>query len=116
MSSDERAYELLKWQALAPLSEFDEDYPYADIQRKRSDAALDVWEQDHRYEQSDELKAFHTLESMGVFTQSDFFSPTKAKDGYYLKRLREHVNNRAGRRTGGDSKPRRATTTRRYRR
>ena len=87
---DERAYELLKWQALAPLSEFDEAYPYATVQRKRSDAALDAWDKEHPFETSSELAAFRELERLGVFTQSDFYSPSKAANGYYTQRLNEH--------------------------
>ena len=89
MDSNERAYELLKWQALAPLSEFDETYSYAKVWQEHSDAALDAWDKQHPYETSAELAAFRELERLGVFTQSDFYSSTKASDGYYGRRLAE---------------------------
>ena len=69
---EERAYELLRFQALGPLADFDELYPYAETQRIRFDKALDAWDKFHQYQPSAELKAFRTLESMGVFNQSDF--------------------------------------------
>ena len=96
--SDERAYELLQWQALAPLQSFDEEecYPYAEMQRKRSNAALDAWEKEHRYETSSELAAFRELERLGVFTQSDYYSPSKASNGDYTKRLKQHQGTSSG--------------------
>ena len=32
-----------------------------------------------------ELAAFRKLEHLGVFSQSDFFSPSKANDGFYTE-------------------------------
>ena len=91
MTAEARAYELLKWQALAPLSEFDESYPYLKVWREYSDAALDAGEKEHPYEPSSELAAFRELERLGVFTQSDFYLPSKAADGYYNQRLKDHT-------------------------
>lgn len=118
LTPDERAYELLQWQALAPLQSFDEEecYPYAEIQRKRSDAAFDAWEKEHPYQTSSELVAFRELERLGVFTQSDYYSPSKASNGDYSKRLKEHVQLRDRREAGGQQKHRRVTPARRYRR
>ena len=77
-----RAYELLKWSTPAPLAPFDEALAvegfYSRIQKKRSDAALDEWEKNNPYETNPELLAFKELESIGVLTQADFYSPAKA--------------------------------------
>ena len=91
LSADERAYELLKWQALAPLSQFDEAYPYAKAWKLYSDAAIKAWDKENPYETSSELAAFRELERLGVFTQSDFYSPSQAANGVYTKRLRRHT-------------------------
>ena len=45
MTPNERAYELLRWQAIAPLAEYQETLDYVAIQRQRSDIALDQWGQ-----------------------------------------------------------------------
>ena len=96
MNSDERAYELLKWQALVQVADFSESVNYAAVQKQRSDAALDAWDEEHPYETSDELKAFHCLERLGIFNQSDYYSPTKSKDGYYTERLKAHQHQTRG--------------------
>ena len=118
LSIDERAYELLQWQALAPLQSFDEEecYPYAEMQHKRSDAALDAWEKQHPYQTSSELTAFGELERLGVFTQSDYYSPSKASNGDYTKRLREHIQLRDRREARSQQKHRGVAQARRYRR
>ena len=115
MSKDQRAYELLQWQAIAPLSDFDDLYPYAELWKPFSDKALDQFEKDNPYETSEELAAFRELERLGVFTQSDFFSPTKAKEGFYARRLREHIQLRERREKGGKQKHRGVAPARRYR-
>ena len=92
MTSDERAYELLRWQSLAPIGEFDPTFPYFDVWKKASDKALDEFERDSYYETSDQMKAFQYLERLGVYTKSDYYSPSKAKDDdhHYIAELREH--------------------------
>ena len=92
MNSDERAYELLKWQSLAPIGDFDPTFPYFDVWKKASDKALDEFERDSYYETSDQMKAFQYLERLGVYTKSDYYSPSKAKDDdhNYVTELREH--------------------------
>ena len=82
LDKEERAYALLQWGSPAPLAPFDEELAvqgfYSAAQRKRSDAALDEWEKSNPYETSSELSAFKELESIGVLTQADFYSPAKA--------------------------------------
>ena len=92
MTSDERAYELLKWQSLAPLGEFDPSFPYFDVWKAASDKALDEFERDSHYETSDQMKAFQYLERLGVYSQSDYYSPSKAKDDdhNYVAELKQH--------------------------
>ena len=88
---EEQAYELLRWQALGPLQKFDSSFPYSKTWKESSDRALDEWDKKHPYESSPELAAFRELERRGVFSQSDFYSPSKAADGYYTKRLRRYT-------------------------
>ena len=88
MSAEERAYTLLSWQALAPLADFDESFPYAELQRQRSDKALDQWDKENPCESSPELTAFRELEHMGQYTQNDYYSPSKAANGFYTDQLR----------------------------
>ena len=44
LTRDERAYEMLKWQSLAPLGPFDPDYPYFEVWKTYSDKALDDYD------------------------------------------------------------------------
>ena len=106
LDKEERAYALLQWGSPAPLAPFNEELAvqgfYSNAQRKRSDAALDEWEKSNPYETSSELSAFRELESIGVLTQADFYSPAKASrkpDGFsnspapqssYLDDLKQH--------------------------
>lgn len=90
MTPDERAYELLKWQSLAPIGEFDPSFPYFDVWKAASDKALHQFENEHYYETSDERKAFQYLERLGIFNQYDYYSPSKAKENEYASRLKEH--------------------------
>jgi len=73
MTPNERAYELLRWQAIAPLAEYQETLDYVAIQRQRSDIALDQWDKENPYESSPELTAFRELEHMGQYTQHDYY-------------------------------------------
>ena len=93
-TTEERAHFLLQWVPYSLLAEFDEDLAaqghYTKLQRQRSDQILKAFEKEHQYECSNELAAFRELERLGVFSQSDFFSPSRAKDGFYTKRLKQH--------------------------
>ena len=95
-----RAHALLQWVPYALPSEFDVELAdqghYTKLQRQRSSTALDAWDKEHPYVRSDELSAFHELERLGVYTQNDFFSPTKAKHGYYATKLRNHLRGDSG--------------------
>lgn len=88
MTPNERAYELLCWQAIAPLAEYQETLDYFTIQRQRSDIALDQWDEQHPKSSSPELEAFRELEHMGQYTQHDYYSPSKAANGFYTAQLR----------------------------
>ena len=91
---EHQAWELLQWQIWSLPGEFEEDLAakgyYTDLQRKRSDQALDAWGVQHPEETSEELAAFKELERLGVYGQHTWFSPSKAKDGFYKQRLRQH--------------------------
>ena len=82
IDAEERAWELLRWGSRAPLAPFDEELAaegfYTRVQKERSDAALDEWDKKNPYDADTELQAFHELESIGVLTKADFFSPDKA--------------------------------------
>lgn len=90
---EHQAWQLLLWQPWSLLSEFDEDLAakgyYTDLQRKRSDQALEAWDVQHPEETSAELSAFKELERLGVYGQRTWFSPSKAKDGFYTRRLKQ---------------------------
>lgn len=83
LEKEERAYEMLQWGYPVPLAAYDEIAAlngfYSRVQKQRSDAALNEWEEKHPYETSPELAAFKELESIGVLTQTDFYSPDKAE-------------------------------------
>ena len=91
---EHQAWELLQWQIWSLPGEFDEDLAakgyYTDLQRKRSDQALDAWDAEHPQQTSPELEAFKELERLGVYGQHTWFSPSKAKDGFYTRRLKQH--------------------------
>ena len=116
LDRERRAWELLQWVPFSLPTEFDEELAaqgyYTKLQKQRSDAALDQWEKDHPAPTSSELEAFRELETRGVYNQKQFFSPSKAKDGYYSSRLKTH--NDQARSTGRASRP--AALNRRSRR
>ena len=47
MHKNQRAYELLRWQALAPLTEYDESIDYFSIWKEASDKALNTFDKEH---------------------------------------------------------------------
>ncbi len=90
---ESRAYALLKWVPYSLPTDFDEELAmhgaYSAMQRKRSDAALDEYDAKHPYKPSSELAAFRELERLGIYNQSVFYSPAKAKCGHYSERLKK---------------------------
>jgi len=113
LDAQRRAFALLQWVPYSLPSEFDYELAvqghYTRLQRERSDAALDVSDKEHPYVRSTELQAFYELERLGVYTQSDFFSPPKAKDGYYARRLKLHLSTRKPDRAPTAARPHRRT-------
>ena len=97
IEKEKRAYEMLKWVPYSFPADFNMELAllgvYSKAQKERSDKALDEFDKAHPYESSPELSAFRELEKLGVYTQKDYFSPQKASDGFYTKRLREYRNN-----------------------
>lgn len=109
LDAERRAYELLRLVPYSLPAAFDEQLAeqglYTKWQKKRSDNALDAWDKEHPYERSEELSAFLELERLGIYTQADFFSPLKAKNGYYAKRLKEHISARKPDRAPSTARP-----------
>ena len=99
--AERRAFQLLQWVPYSLPSDFDEDLAadgyYTATQKRRSDEALSAWDKAHPFEVSDELAAFQELEWLGIYSQADLYSPLKAKDGFYTRRLRSISNNRVKR-------------------
>ena len=95
---EKRAYEMLKFVPYSFPAEFDWELAalgvYSKAQKERSDKAIEEFEKEHPYESSPELKAFRELERLGVYTQNDFYSPKKAANEFYTKRLRKYERNR----------------------
>ena len=104
---EQRAYDLLQWVPYSLPGFFDDDLAvigyYTEIQTQKSDAALKAWDDDHPFVSSSELTAFKELERQGVYSDSDFYSPSKAKDGAYSEQLKT----RAPRVINSSSPPRR---------
>ena len=104
---EKRAYELLRWVPYSFPEDFDWEKAalgvYSKAQKERSDKALDKFDKANPYETSPELKAFRELEKLGVYKQTDYFSPQKAANGFYTRRLAEYKSN-SGRRKGASPK------------
>ncbi len=107
LNQEQRAYDLLQWVPYSLPGFFDDDLAvigfYTEIQTQKSDAALKAWDDDHPFVSSSELTAFKELERLGVYSDSDFYSPSKAKDGAYSEQLKT----RAPRVINSSSPPRR---------
>lgn len=92
LDQEQRAYDLLQWVPYSLPGFFDDDLAvigyYTEIQTQKSDAALKAWDDDHPFVSSSELTAFKELERIGVYSNSDFFSPSKAKDCAYSEQLK----------------------------
>lgn len=91
--SEERSFDLLQWIPYCLAAEYDDDLAlvgyYSKAQTERSNRALDAWDKEHPFKSSDELTAFQELERLGVYTNADFYSPSKAKDGHYTNRIKQ---------------------------
>lgn len=92
LNQEQRAYELLQWVPYSLPGFFDDDLAvvgyYTEIQTQKSDAALKAWDDKHPFVSSSELMAFKELERLGIYSQSDFYSPSKAKNGAYSEQLK----------------------------
>tara|TARA_Y100001963_G_scaffold151274_1_gene233826 strand:+ start:839 stop:1210 length:372 start_codon:yes stop_codon:yes gene_type:complete len=97
---EETAYEMLRWVPYSFPADFDWEIAalggYSKAQKERSDKAIDEWEKERPYITNPELQAFRELERLGIYTQNDFYSPQKAGNGFYTKRLAEHLDNIGG--------------------
>jgi len=90
---ERRAYELLQWVPYGLPAKFDDELAqagyYSKTQRQRSDEALDAFDAAHPYQTSDELAAFRELERLRIYSKQTLYSPAKAKDGHYTRRLKQ---------------------------
>ena len=90
---EERSFDLLQWIPYCLPAEYDDDLAlsgyYSKTQLERSNRALDAWDKEHPFKSSDELTAFQELERLGVYTNANFYSPSKAKDGHYTNRIKQ---------------------------
>lgn len=95
LNQEQRAYDLLQWVPYSLPGFFDDDLAvvgyYTEIQTQKSDAALKAWDDHHPFVSSSELTAFRELERLGVYSDSDFYSPSKAKDGAYSEQLKQRA-------------------------
>ena len=111
LNQEQRAYDLLQWVPYSLPGFFDDDLAvigyYTETQAQKSDAALKAWDDDHPFVSSSELMAFKELERLGVYSDSDFYSPSKAKDGAYSEQLKT----RASRVVNSSSTPRRESNS-----
>ena len=89
---ERRAFEMLQWLPYSLPADFDPSLAsqghYSSLQQKRSDIALDAWDNANPFESSSELKSFKELHSLGLFLDDVYFSPSKARNGFYTAELR----------------------------
>jgi len=89
---ERRAYDLLQWVPYGLPAEFDPVLAiqghYTQLQKHRSDKALDDFEKANPIQSSPELQAFKTLHNLGHFSDDIYYSPAKAKDGFYIAELK----------------------------
>jgi hypothetical protein len=94
-SAEWRAWEQLRFASLLPPAEFDEELAaqgwYSAVYHQHSDRGLAEIEAKEK-PPSSELAAFKRLEEMGVLTESDFYSPAKAKNQFYTNRLANQLH------------------------
>lgn len=102
---------MLRFASLLPPAPFDEELAsqgwYSAVYKQHSDRGLAELEAKEK-PQSEELAAFHKLNDLGVLTQSDFFSPSKAKTGFYSNLLKSNgfttrANTKRDSRSGGET-------------
>ena len=90
-----RAWEQLRFASLLPSAPFDEELAasgwYSAVYRHHSDKGLAEIEAKEK-PPSSELAAFKRLEELGVLTESDFYSPAKAKNQFYTNRLANQLH------------------------
>ena len=90
---ERRAYDLLQWVPYSLPAKFDPVLAiqghYTQSQKHRSDKALDDWGKANPFDSSSELEAFRTLHDLGHFSNDVYFSPARAKNGFYAARLKE---------------------------
>ena len=81
---------MLRFASLLPPAPFDEELAsqgwYSKAYSEHSDRGLAELEAKEK-PQSEELAAFHKLNDLGVLTQSDFYSPSKAQNRFYSNEL-----------------------------
>jgi len=103
------AYGLLQWVPYSLPTFFDEqlaaDCFYTKMQRQRSNAALAIWDDEHPEKSSAELAAFRQLNDLNVYSDNIFYSPSRAKDGGYTKRLKEHLSSGDSQRSQSTFRP-----------
>lgn len=89
---ERRAYDLLRWVPYSLPTDFDPVLAiqghYTQLQKHRSDKALDDFDKANPVQSSPELQAFKTLHSLGHFSDDIYYSPAKAKDGFYTTELK----------------------------
>ncbi len=102
LDDERRAFEMLCFNPYSLPAEFDWELAalgyYSKSQKERSDLALTAFDKEHPYESSSELLAFKELEFLGIYSPNDFYSPSKAKRGFYTARLKQHRSISAGNR------------------
>ena len=89
-----QAWKLLQFASLLPAAGFDEALAsegwYSRTYQQHSDRGLaEIKEKPP----SSELAAFKRLEELGVLTESDFYSPSKAKNQFYTNLLHSYSTN-----------------------
>ncbi len=98
LDDERRAFEMLCFNPYSLPTEFDCELAalgyYSKSQKERSDSALTAFDKEHPYESSSELQAFKELEFLGIYSPNDFYSPSKAKRGYYAKTLKSIFDRR----------------------
>ena len=117
LEREERAFSLLQWIPYCLLAQYDEELGmlghYTSAQAERSGIALDEFDKKHPFKTSDELTAFRELERLGVYGSKDFFSPSKAKNGHYTRRLKQHSDD-TGKPQGSQRAFKQARSTRKH--
>ena len=118
-----RAYLLLQWVPYGLEAAFSEELAaaghYTRLQKMRSTQALDDWDAANPVTSSRERAAFTELKRLGIYTQQDYYLPSKADELIYSKRLKEverKIGRRAGSRGGNAQKPQSTDRARRARR